>query len=165
MVSFIWQHRSSRSRSVAALSRSRPPQPAQINSTAPGGDVLQLRQHLVHDDVVGEGLLTAGLFLLHPQSQLLHGAAHLLLLADIAAQLLLFRAGKADAPPVQHRVGAALRLMMAAAHAAGHPEPELHTVRLRLQCLMSAFTLHPRRGGGQGEHAALVQHRLAAGRT
>ena len=35
MVSFIWQHRSSRSRSVAALIRSLPPQSAQTMSTAP----------------------------------------------------------------------------------------------------------------------------------
>ena len=135
---------------------------AGAGDAVPGGDVLQLRQHLVHDDVVGEGLLTAGLLLLHPQGQLLHGAAHLLLPADVAAYLLLFGAGQADAPPVQHRVGAALRLMVSAAHAAGYPEPELHTVRLRLQRLLPAFALHAGRSGGQGEHTALVQHRLAA---
>ena len=35
MLSFIWQHRSSRSRSVAAFRRSLPPHLAQVRSTAP----------------------------------------------------------------------------------------------------------------------------------
>lgn len=65
-------------------------------------------------------------------------------------------------PAVQHRVGAALLPVVSAAHAAGYPEPELHTVRLRLQCLLPAFALHAGRSSGQGEHTALVQHRLAA---
>ena len=97
---------------------------------APGGDVLQLRQHLIHNNVVGEGLRVLRLLLGGPDGQLLHLGGHLVLLAHIAADLPGLGAGQADAPAPQHCVGAALGLVRFAAQAAGHPQAEAGAVGL-----------------------------------
>ena len=52
--------------------------------------------------------------------------------------------------------------MRLAAQAAGHPEPELHTVGLHLERGLLARALHPRRRGRQCKHAAAGDHGLAA---
>ena len=129
---------------------------------APGRNVLQLRQHLVHDDVVGEGLRVLGLLLGRPDGQLLHLGGHLLLLADIAADLPGFGAGQTDAPAMEHRLGAALGLVGLAAQAAGHPHAEFGAVGLDEHVGLAAGALNVGGGRRQGKGAAPGHNGLAA---
>lgn len=129
---------------------------------APGGDVLQLRQHLIHNNVVGEGLRVLRLLLGGPDGQLLHLGGHLVLLAHIAADLPGLGAGQADAPAPQHCVGAALGLVRFAAQAAGHPQAEAGAVGLDEHVGLAAGALDMGGGRRQGKGAAPGHDRPSA---
>ena len=129
---------------------------------APGGNVLQLRQHLIHNNVVGEGLRVLRLLLGGPDGQLLHLGGHLVLLAHIAADLPGFGAGQADAPASQHCVGAALGLVRFAAQAAGHPQAEAGAVGLDEHVGLAAGALDMGGGRRQGKGAAPGHDRPSA---
>ena len=129
---------------------------------APGGNVLQLREHLVHDNIVREGLGGLAAVFFRPQLQLLHGFFHLLLPAYVAAQLLCFGAGQPHAAAVQHGLAAHLGLVRFAAQAAGHPQAKAQPVGLRPQLGFFTFAFYPHGGGRQRKACPLRQHGLFA---
>ena len=92
---------------------------------------------------------------------MLHGV----LLADEAAEHLCLRAGKADDAPVQQLLRAALRSVLAAAHAARHTQAELILLRVDGQALLAALAAHDRARSGQGKNASALNDTLAARRT
>jgi hypothetical protein len=83
-------------------------------------------------------------------------------LADKAAEHFRIGAGKADAAPVQELVGAALRQMLLAAHAARHTQAKFVLLRLDGQAGFAALTAHDRTRGAQGKHASLLDDALVA---
>ena len=87
------------------------------------------------------------------------------LLPNEAAQLGGLGAGEADALAVEQPVRAALRQMLAAAHAAGHADAEFFAVEVDLQLALAAFALHDRARGGKGEAGALLHNGLSAPRA
>ncbi len=72
---------------------------------------------------------------------------------------------QADALAVEEPVRAALRQMLAAAHAAGHADAEFFAVEVDLQLALAAFALHDRARGGKGEAGALLHNGLSAPRA
>lgn len=63
---------------------------------------------------------------------------------------------------MQELVGAALRQMLLAAHAARHTQAEFVLLRLDGQAGFAALTAHDRTRGAQGKHASLLDDALVA---
>ena len=131
------------------------------------GDLLQFAEHLIHDDRVGESLGRVALrgLLFRRDLQLCERTLDGVLLPNEAAKLGGLGAGEADALAVEEPLRAALRQMLAAAHAAGHADAEFFAVEVDLQLALAAFTLHDRARGGKGEAAALLHNGLSAPRA
>ena len=128
------------------------------------GDLLELGEDLVHDDAVGKGSGVVALLALlgRRERELLHLVLDGVVLADEAAEHFRIGAGKADATPVQELVGAALRQMLLAAHAARHTQAEFIFLRLDGQAGFAALAAHNRARGAQGKHASLLDDALVA---
>ena len=134
----------------------------------PGGNVLELREHLIHDDVVHKGLWALfsllALLLFRQNGQLPQVLLHDALRADEAAELLGLGAGQGRCP-LHHTIRRADGLVGLAADAAGHIEVIFLAVKGHLQRGFTALTLHLRVGRLQSKHRAGPHDGLSAGGT
>ena len=114
------------------------------DSIRPGGDILQLRQDLVHDDVVHKCLFAVLLLLvllLRQHRQVPQVFLHRPLRADKAAELPRLGAAQGGGTP-EHPLRRAVGLMGLPADAAGDVDVVLCPVELHLQGRLAAGALH-----------------------
>lgn len=188
MTSFRWQHRSSRSRSVAAGMRSLAPQSRQIRSTAErrishsiavaaaaagnavlaGSDVLELREDFVHDDIIDESFLIALafllLFLFRQDGQLPQVLFHRALRPDEAAKLLGLCTAQGGGT-LQNPLRSADGGMGLTADAAGNGDVVFFAVKADVQRRLAAGAFDLCVGGFQRKNRPGAHHGLPTGGT
>ena len=136
---------------------------AGAGNAAPGGDVTQLGEYLVHNNAVHKRLVLAILALLNGGLQIPQRSLHTVNVANIAAKLPFFRAGEANALAAQDLVCADLGTVFFTANAAGRGDPEGVPVRLSGQFAFTAISHHRHSRRIQSKFRPLTINAFAAG--